>query len=153
MERIIKLVIVVVILYFAYTEFLPWVKKELGMGTSSSITESTEGGGACVALAADASLALGVGIRPFVQPPINVNAWETTNLRIESRISEAESACFCFEPSCDKANEALSVLRNLLSELDGGFRGDSPMPLNGARDQTRADALLSEAEDLAREGS
>ena len=153
MERIIKLAILVAVLYFAYTEVVPWMKKELGMVTSSSITESTEGSGACLALAADASLALGVGIRPFVLPPIDVDAWEATHLRIESRISEAESACFCFEPSCDKANEALSVLSHLLSELDGGFRGNSLMPLNGAHDQARADALLDEAEDLAREES
>ncbi len=96
--------------------------------------------------------AFGAGIRPFVRPPIDVYEWDTANLQIESRISEAESACLCFEQSCDKANEALSVLSDLLSDLDAGFRGDSPLPLNGARDQNRVDALLSEAEDLANDG-
>ena len=123
------------------------------MESSSSITESTKGGGACVALADDASVALGVGIRPFVNPPLNVDAWETTHRRIESRITEAQSACLCFKPSCEKANEALSVLSTLLSELDGGFRGTSPMPLNGAHDQNRVNVLLAAAEDLAQDGS
>ena len=152
MKRIISLAVVAAILYFAYTEFRPWLERQLGTGTSSSISDSAEGAQACVAFATDASMAFGAGIRPFVRPPIDVDAWDTANLEIESRIYEAESACLCFEQSCDKANEALSVLSDLLSDLDAGFRGDSPMPLNGARDQNRVDALLSEAEDLANDG-
>ena len=149
MERLLKLAVLAVIIYFGVTAVVPWLKKELGGGGGRDFSGMGEGGGQCVAVAEAASRDFGDGIRQFSRPPIDVESWDRVERQLSGSLYDADNACSCPEGSCDKAREALDELRSILSEFDAGFRGEQPVPLNAARGLQRVDRLLSEARSLA----
>jgi hypothetical protein len=153
MARLLKFAVVAIIVIFAFSKGLPWLKQELGGGTSMKLPDGDDDGGVCVALAMDANRMFGDSIRAFSRPPIDLPSWDSAKSGVEAAIYEADLACSCIEESCGKGSEALSTLRGLLSGFDSGFRGNGSVPLNGAREQLRINRLLDEASELARHGS
>jgi hypothetical protein len=154
LARVVRLAIVVALLYFAFTEGLPWLRQQFGKGEKPSAAagrDSGEDGTVCVQVASRASEALGAEIPRFARPPVDLDAWGQARIRVEDRVYEAERQCGCGLESCRQASQALSELRSLISQLDSGFRG-SDMPPNPARQQGRVDELLNEARNLARQG-
>lgn len=153
--RIVKFLVVLVILYFAYTAGWPWLQEQLGRVSKS--TAGTGGGGGeggrCVEMAAAASASFGGEIPRFSRPPVDLDAWGAVVSSTQRQIADAQTECACALDSCRKASDALSELSGMVYEFDSGFRGAGGMPINAARQQERIDELLAEARDLARQGS
>ncbi|HVT05604.1 MAG TPA: hypothetical protein VHL58_19775 [Thermoanaerobaculia bacterium] len=149
MPKIVKLLIVAVVLYFAWTKGLPRLK---ALGSSSSTTTSASGSAStsCPDLAARASETWGSGLSRFVNPPVDVNEWQTFRSSVQSRIDEANDACRCSEPACDKTREAMSKLESLVSSVDGAIRGGGPMPSDAPQQQEQIDQGIDAAREMAR---
>lgn len=154
---IVKILVVLVIVYFAVTEGWPWLRDELRLGGGDAETSGGEPGGSgdgghCVALASRASEALGGEIRRFRQPPYDLDAWGAAVAAVEERTYEADVACSCPLESCQTAAAALVELRDLTGAVDSVIRGDPTAFRNPARQQERIDELLAQARGLAHEG-
>lgn len=159
MVGLVKVLVILVVAYFAVTEGWPWLRDELGLvpkGSAEDAGDSVDaggaGGGRCVALATQASESLGAEIRRFRQPPYDLDAWSAALAGVEDRTAAAETACSCAEESCQTATAALSELRELVNAVDGVIRGEATSFRNPARAQERIDDLLNRARDLARQG-
>ena len=71
-------------------------------------------------------------MRSFSRPPINLDAWDRTYLRIENRIADADDKCSCSRPACFTAQGALGGLRELGDDFSAAARGDGAPPINAA---------------------
>ena len=149
MGRIIKLIVVAAVIYFALSYAVPWIKGLAGAPLRSGGGNTDTGAGRCIDLASRASSAFGEEVRLFSSPPVDVNAWGASVTRIQLKVADAESACYCSSPACPKAREALSELRSLVSQMDGFVRGDATGMSNPASYAERVDQLLDEARALS----
>ena len=148
-NRIIKLIIVVAVVYFIWKVGLPWVQRQGSGGSSTTHASATSG---CPAAAARASETWGGGLHTFVNPPYDLNAWSSFHDSVESKISAAESECSCSSQSCEKARSAMRDLRSLLSDLDSAIRGGTAPPGDLVQRQEAIDKQIDEAADLTRAG-
>lgn len=149
---LVKLALLAVVAYFAYTEALPWMQQNLRWkGVPGSLAKGGGKGSECVRLAAAASASFGNGLRDFA-PPYDLHAWDSFMVTMEERRSQAESGCRCSLQSCDLGTEALEKLGELIDELDLTVRSQIRTVPNPARRQGEIDALLDEARALARRG-
>lgn len=149
MSRLVKLIVVIVILFFVWKYGLPWLQRQQSGGSSSTHAAATSG---CPGAAARASETWGSGLHSFVNPPYDLNAWSTFHDSVESKISAAESECSCSGASCEKAHAAMRDLRSLLSDLDSAIRGGTAPPSDLAQRQEAIDKQIDEAADLTRAG-
>ena len=150
MGRIIQVLVVVAILFLAWKYVVPWVKKQ-GSGGAESSASSATGGGSCVQSAERASETWGGGLRQFVNPPYDLNAWSEFRGRVDSSINAAEADCDCADESCRKARAAMRDLRALVSDLDSTIRNGSDAS-DFVQRQERIDNAINEAAQLARDG-
>lgn len=147
---IVKLLLVLIVGFFAITQGWPWLRDRLG-GGSESVPAGNEEAGRCVARAEAASQALADAIIRFQQPPADLEAWDSARSGAEDRISSAEEACACPAESCKRAETALSEIRDLAASADDMLRGGSGFS-NLATRQERIDELINGARNLARQG-
>lgn len=155
---LVKILVWVVVIYFAVTAGWPWLQRQLGSrggGETAAVAGAAADGetGRCVGLARQASESFGAELRRFRQPPYDLTAWANALAGVEERIWQAESACSCPGEACGRAEAALAELRDMTSRVDGVIRGDATSFRNPARQQERIDELLDEADALARAGS
>ena len=87
MGRLIKLIVIAAILFFAWKYALPWIQHQ----THSSSPKSEATQSSCTGSAARASEAWGSGLHAFVNPPYDLAAWSTFRGDVESKIAAAES--------------------------------------------------------------
>ena len=149
MGKIIKLIVVAGIIYFGLTYAIPWFKGLAGAPLRTGGASTGSGAGRCIDLASRASSAFGEEIRRFSRPPFDVNAWSASVTRLQIKMADADSACYCPSAACPKAREALSELRTLVSQFEGFVRGDATGMSNPASLQERVDQLLDEARALS----
>jgi hypothetical protein len=153
MARIVKLLVIAVLLYVAWTQGWPWLEKQLGsLGISRTQAGApTVGGGpegSCISMAERANDALAGGIGRFISPPFDTGAWMQFAGRVQLQIRDADSACGCPHEACVKASEALRELDALLMDMDGMVRGSAESFGNPATRQERIFDLLNEARQL-----
>lgn len=149
MGRIVKLLVVVAVVFVAWKYLLPWVQQQ---GSKTGVEASAaSGGGSCVQSAERASETWGSGLRQFVNPPYDLNAWSTFRGNVESAINAAEADCDCSGESCEKARGAMRDLRALVSDLDSTIRNGSDAS-DFVQRQERIDNAINEAAQLARDG-
>ena len=151
MNKLVKLIVVVAVLYVAWRHGLPWLEQNMSSSKTSS-SAATAPRGSCTQLASAASDAWGRGLHQFVNPPYDVNAWSSFRQDVESKISNAESECNCNSDSCSKVKSAMRDLRSLVSELDSAIRSGSPPPTDAVQRQEAVDRQIDEAADLVRSG-
>lgn len=147
MGKILALAIVVIAVYFAYVQGLPWLE-EHGGGLETGVAAEGEvsGRGVCVGAAEQANRALGRELRKFSRPPIDRDAWDFSYQTISREISMAEVDCSdCFSESCRSALSALSEMRDLARQFDDAARGEAQGWSNPATTQERIDSLLTQA--------
>ncbi len=154
LNRIIKWVVVIAIVFAVWKVGLPWAKQQNFFGSKASTTGKSGSGGdsSCVRSAENASEALGSGIGRFVNPPYDMNAWSSFKSDVDSKISAAEAQCSCAEESCQKVREAMRDLRGIASELDSSIRTGGSPPDSLVQRQERIDNLINEAGELVRAG-
>jgi hypothetical protein len=146
LNKIINFVLLVASLYFLWTYVVPWFK---GLGTgpgSRSYVDAGKGDDAdCVIAARQAAEVFSEEMRSFSKPPIDLDAWDRTYLRIENRIDHAEDKCSCSNEACTTARDALGRLRELGDDFSSAARGDGAPPINGASALSRIYDMLDRA--------
>jgi len=141
--RLLKWAFVIAVIVIAWKVVLPWLRNT---GTGSSTTTTVAAGdNSCSGAAQRASEAWGSGLRQFVNPPYDVNAWSTFRGEVESKITSAELQCNCSAESCVKTRGALTDLRGLISDLDRSIRNGSEPPSDAVSRQDSIDTRISEA--------
>lgn len=146
--RILRIIVVIAIAYVAWKYVLPWVKQQ---GDRGAETTAASAGDSCVQSAENAAETWGSGLRQFVNPPYDLNAWSSFRGNVESEINAADADCDCAAESCGKARAAMRDLRSLVSDLDSTIRSGSDAS-DFVQRQERIDNALSEAAELARDG-
>ena len=149
LSRLLTLALVLGVAYFLLTQAGPLIQKQFGGRASSVDVDASSEDGRCIELAFQANDRLNRVARQYGQPPVDVDAWSDAQWEIDSEIQTAESACFCSAEACRSASEALSEMRNLVSNLDGMVRGTSPGFANPANQQERIYDLLNRARSAA----
>ncbi len=147
-SQLVKWVVIVAIVFFAWKYVVPWVRHQTG--SSSSATSSADD--SCAGAARRASDAWGNGVHQFVNPPYDVGAWSGFRSGVESKISAAESSCHCSAESCTKGQNAMRELRSLLSDLDSAIRTVAAPPSDIVQRQESIDRQIDEAQELVRSG-
>src|SRR3954453_6200589 len=146
MDRILKLLIVVIVLFFAWKYLSP---KLLKKDTTTTTTEGSPAGtfvnSSCIGAADKASQAWGSGVGKFVNPPYDMDAWSVFRSDVDSKIANAEGQCACIGESCRKVQSAMHELHSLVGDLDASLRGGTPPPDGIVQRQESIDRQLDEA--------
>jgi len=146
--RLLAIAILAVVVYYALTQGLPWLKTAMGSGAGGSDEDSESS--YCVAQANAASDAITDELIPNARPPVDSGVWGTALVRVGGALAAAENACSCPTAACAKGSDAVYELRTMFDEFDDIARGN-PMGIgNPARRQERVYELLNEARALAR---
>ncbi len=138
------------LLYFGVREGLPWLQERFGLTSDarSGSIEGTSGEDAarrCIGAVQESASQVAEGLARAGRRPGDRGGWDATRSRLETSLDRASSSCFCFEPGCAPAAEALDELRALVERFDRGLDDRSQMPLNAARDLQRVEGLLDQA--------
>ena len=141
MSRIVKLLLVVAVAIVVWKYVVPWVKQQ---GSGPAATTAASGSGSCVQSAQRTSETWGSGLRQFVNPPYDLNAWATFRGKVDSSINAAEADCDCAGEACEKARGAMRDLRALVSDLDSTIRNGSDAS-DFVQRQERIDNTINEA--------
>lgn len=104
-------------------------------------------------LAEDAHNAFGDRVGRLSAPGGDPAEWGQFLGTVETKIDRAERECHCEGPSCRKAAQAMRSLDHLLDQLDVRFSGGASSIRNPVEAATHINELLSEARNLARQGS
>jgi hypothetical protein len=150
--KLVKWIVILALVLFGWKALAPRLKGRVGSSSSPAVSSSSKGNDSCVGRAGSASNAWGNGLGRFVNPPYDVEAWASFKSDVTQHVSEAEAACACESESCVKAREAMSDLRNLISEMDNSIRSGEPPSSDLVRRQEGIDNTLDEARDLVRSG-
>lgn len=144
--RIVKWLVLIGIVFFAWKVFLPWMQQQKFGGKPVSITASA-GDESCAGMAERASESWGSGLAQFVNPPYDLVAWSSFRSGVDTKISAAESRCNCAKESCAKVRDAMRDLRALVSDMDASIRnGSSPGGI--VQRQEAIDDRINEGRDL-----
>jgi len=153
MKRVSRLVIVVLIVLAINKWGKPWYRQHYGSGAAASTTGAQKPvENECVQSAQAASEAWGSGLKSFVNPPYDLNAWSSFRGDVESKITTAERGCTCADPSCEKVRDAMRDLRSLVSDLDNAIRSGGSPGSDIVQRQEAIDNRIDEAADLVRQG-
>ena len=139
MKGLIRLVIVALIGYGLYTYF---VQNELDHPDEA--TGDFDSPARCLDRLDDAIDALGLAVREFGVPPIDVAAWDDTYDNLRQRRELAEAACQCQGDTCRKGREASGSFGELISDINDGIQDGGGPPSNAA---ARLDRILRLYED------
>lgn len=147
MARIVQLVVILVLVYFAVTVGWPWLHRHLDRLGADGATAAAGASPAahCVDLASRANDTFGRGITRFANPPYDSADWMRFGGEVQNRMREAEAACVCADDACRDAGQAMSELGNLVQQMDGMVRGSADTVVNPAFTQERIDDLLNQA--------
>jgi hypothetical protein len=149
--RLLKWIVIIGIVFFAWKVVVPWVKGQKLGGNSPSISTGAAGDDTCAGQAERASEVWGSGLAQFANPPYDLGAWSSFRERVEAQISKAESKCSCAAESCEKVRGAMGDLRGLVSDLDNTIRNGSS-PEGFVQRQEQIDNRINEARDLQSAG-
>ena len=150
--RLLKWIVIIGIVIFAWKVGVPWIKQQKIGGSSPSISQATAvGDDSCAGQAERASEAWGSGLAQFANPPYDMAAWSNFRNGVDAQIAKAEAKCTCANESCEKVRGAMGDLRALVGDLDNTIRnGTSPEGI--VQRQEQIDNRINEARDLQRAG-
>lgn len=145
--RVVKWVVLIAIVVFAWKYALPWMK-----GRGSRGTTSQQSDGSCVGAAERASDAWGTGLRQFFDPPYDAGAWSGFQRDVQTAIASAESQCGCAAKSCETTRNAMRDLRGFISEMDTAIRTGASPPSDAVQRQEAIDNQIASARALLQSG-
>ncbi len=149
--RLLKWIVIIGIVFFAWKVVVPWVKEQKLGGSSTSISTGAPGDDSCAGQAERASEVWGSGLAQFANPPYDLGAWSSFREQVDAQISKAESKCSCAAESCVKVREAMGDLSALVGDLDNTIRNGSS-PEGFVQRQEQIDNRINEARDLQSAG-
>jgi len=147
-NRLIKWVIVIALVIFAWKFALPWAKKQIQGHPAPTASAETS----CTTTARNASETWGSGLHSFVNPPYDLAAWGRFRDDVEAKISAANAACRDSSQSCDMARDAMRDLRTLVGNMDNAITSGSPPPDDAVQRQEAIDTKIETAAALASSG-
>ena len=150
MEKLVKLILVLILILVAVQYGRPWFERVLGEQGVGPLGGGGSDAMRCVQLVERANGAFADQVRRHGTPPVNVERWGGSMRLTEGQVSQARSECTCNEEACRTASRALSELSSLMSSFDSAIRGGGPPPLNSARAQESIVTLLEQARREAR---
>jgi hypothetical protein len=148
MKTVVTWLIVIAIIYFAWTKALPWWKEHHAPAASATASIGQD----CVSAAAATGDTWGSGVGRFANPPYDTAAWNDFRSRVDRQARQAEMKCLCAESSCKTAKGAMNDLRALVSEMDASLRGGLPPPSDLVQRQEAIDNAINSARELAQQG-
>ena len=147
-NRLIKWVVIIALLIFAWKYALPWAKMQIhGRPTTAAAFDDS-----CTTAAQRASETWGSGLHSFVNPPYDLEAWRRFRDDVEAKIAAANAACRASSQSCDMARDAMRDLGTLVVNLDNAITSGSPPPDDAVQRQEAIDTKIETAAELARGG-
>jgi hypothetical protein len=147
-NRLIKWIIVIALVIFAWKYALPWAKKQVEGHTATAVAADNS----CVAAAQRASETWGSGLHRFTNPPYDLGDWGRFRSDVEAKIAEANAACRESSQSSDMARDAMRDLQTLVANLDSAISSGSPPPDDAVQRQEAIDTKIETAVALARGG-
>jgi hypothetical protein len=151
MDVWIKRILIVAVIVIAWKVVLPRFQKA-DLGSLSSTTKTSGADNSCVRAAEQASETWGSGLRQFMNPPYDLDAWSSFRGRVDAKIDAANSACSCSAASCDAVKSAMRDLRSLVSDFDSAIRSGGSLPGDVVQRQEAIDNQITSAGDLVRSG-
>lgn len=148
MDRIVKLLVVLVVVYLAYSVGLPWLKGLLD-GSPASLRGDASEEALCAGEAERAVDAFADRLVRFASPPIDAADWEAAVSRSLDEIAEAERGCKCPHEACTEASRALSRLEEMVTDFDDSVGAGRGLPANGARRLESLYDIVGRAKQLA----
>lgn len=148
MAKILRFAVVILLLYVAWDQAMPWIRQELGTAMPDV---TAEGPARCVYLGGRANDTFGERVGRVSGPGGDAGAWEQFVGDVNAQIEAAQSGCRCRQASCQNVVRAMNDLEDLLDQLDMRFRGGTPR-VNPVQRQIGINELLNEARILVREG-
>ncbi len=150
MNRFAQVGILLLLLYFGVREGVPFLLErfDLSSGAGTGSFEGATGEDTareCIDRVRESSSQVAEGLAGAGRRPGDRAGWDATRARLATSFDRASTSCFCVEPGCDRAAEALEELRDLVERFDRGVEDPSRMPLNAARDLQRVEDLLDRA--------
>ena len=147
-NRLIKWVIVIALVIFAWKYAVPWAKKQIQGNSAQTVAADNS----CITAAQRASEAWGSGLHSFVNPPYDLAAWGRFRDDVEAKISAANAACRESSQSSDMARDAMRDLGTLVASMDNAITSGSPPPDDAVQRQEAIDTKIETAAALARGG-
>src|SRR4051812_6906101 len=102
-NRLIKWVVIIAIVVFAWKVGIPWVKKKF----DTHAPAAAEADNSCITAARQASEKWGSGLHSFVNPPYDLASWGAFRNDVETKIAFAEAACKDSSQSCVAGRDAM----------------------------------------------
>src|SRR5258706_1892720 len=137
-NRLIKWVVIIALIIFAWKYALPWAKKQVqGHSAPAAAAESS-----CITAAQRASETWGGGLHSFVNPPYDLGEWARFRDDVDAKIAAANAACRESSQSCDMARDAMRDLRTLVANLDNAITSGSPPPDDAVQRQEAIDTKV-----------
>ena len=144
MKGLVKLAIVAMLLFVAYSYGRPWLEDSFGGVGLGPLGGAGSEEAHCVAVVERATESFGEKIVKHGQPPVDISRWSGAFKLEQGRVMEARQSCDCAGLACEIAREALGDLERFMQEVDSGLRQNNP-PLNFARRQGEILQKLSSA--------
>jgi hypothetical protein len=146
--RIVKWLVILAIIFFAWKYALPWVRTKAG-GASATSQQSDN---SCVGAAERASEQWGSGLHRFMNPPYDAAAWSTFERDVQSSVTSAESQCSCSAKSCEATRGAMRDLRGFVGEMGSAIRNGTSPPSDAVQRQEAIDTQIANARALLQSG-
>lgn len=149
MVRLLRFAVVLLVIYVVWDQARPWFQSQLGSPDPGAVAE---GPARCTALGDRANDTFGERVGRVSGIGDDVAAWEQFMGDVKAQIADAQRGCRCAKTSCEKVQQAMTELEDLVDQLDMRFRGE-PTRGNPVQRQIGVNELLNEARALARQGS
>jgi len=145
MNKAVKLLVVIVVIFAIWKYGIPWFNEHIKTGSEPTKVAGPGDSRTCAQYAERASNTWGSGLGRFVNPPYDVAAWGAFRSQVTEAIGLAEAQCLCAEEGCRKVREAMGDLRSLVDEMDNAIRNGTRPPSDAVQRQERIDNMIEAA--------
>jgi hypothetical protein len=151
MKTVLQILTVVTLGYLFWVFGLPWLQREVGRSGPPVGNPAKGKGGECVQAVAKASDRLHDDILEHGRMLEDDGEWNRVVEGVDDALHQARFSCDCRLQSCVASREALARLSSVFQATRDQIRTSQSIPLDQARDYERANEMLWEAYDLARD--
>lgn len=148
MNRILRWLVILALVYFGVTEGVPWLRNRLSP-RSLREPQGMNPAADCIDAATVVNEALADKVRRFGRPPLPIDRWTEAMDEMQDRLDEAELLCGCPGEACRLGREAVSEVGTQLAYFDSAVRGTLGATENPAVRQEHIFDLLRRARAVA----
>lgn len=147
MQKIVKLIVVLVVVFAAYSIGWPWLqgilnRSHVHFGGSASPEVN------CLDVTESAVDYFAERVRQFISPPMGADAWVETVSKTRKAVKAARRSCGCEHKACREGRRALSELDAMVSDFDSTVQVRQGLPADGPRLIENLYTILKRARNL-----